>query len=246
MIHVEHICKSYGDVAAVTDVSFNTPDGEVTALLGANGAGKTTSLRMIYALIKPEKGQVSIDGIDPHLHPQEALKRIGVLPDARGLYARLTAQENIAYFGRLHGMSKASLKNRTEELVESLGMESIIHRKTEGFSQGQRVKVALARALVHDPQNIILDEPTNGLDVLSTRALRAFLAQEKARGKCILFSSHIMQEVAAVSDKIVVIHNGRAKAQGTEQQLRELTQQSNLEDAFVTLITQPPTQAQGE
>lgn len=236
MIEVTHISKTYGDVQAVKDVSFNAPDGEITALLGANGAGKTTSLRIIYALIKPELGAVSIDGIDPHKHPKESLRRIGALPDARGLYARLTAEENMIYFGRLHGMGKTELKVRTEALVESLGMNDIIYRRTEGFSQGQRVKVALARALIHDPQNIILDEPTNGLDVLSTRALRKFLAQERARGKCILFSSHIMQEVSNVSNKIIVIHDGQAKAQGSEEELNQLTGNNNLEDSFVTLM----------
>lgn len=237
MIKVEHLSKSYDDVKAVTDVSFCVPDGEITALLGANGAGKTTSLRMIYSLIKPEYGGVAIDGIDPHKNPQDALKRLGVLPDARGLYARLTARENISYFGNLHGMSNSALKNRTEELIEALDMASIADRRTEGFSQGQRVKVALARALIHDPQNIILDEPTNGLDVLSTRALRNFLRAERLRGKCILFSSHIMQEVAAVSDKIVVIHNGKVSAEGTESELYKFTHKTNLEDAFVQLIT---------
>lgn len=235
MIEVKGISKQYGALKAVENLSFVAPDGEITALLGVNGAGKTTSLRMIYSLIKPESGSVSIDGFNPHKTPQKALSRLGVLPDARGLYTRLTAEENIHYFGQLHGMSKHQLKQRTAVLVESLDMNDIIHRKTEGFSQGQRVKVALARALIHDPPNIILDEPTNGLDVLSTRSLRRFLLAERMRGKCIVFSSHIMQEVAAVSDNIVVMHGGSACAHGSERYLMEQSETDNLEDAFVAL-----------
>ena len=208
MIEVKAISKSFGDVKAVKEVTFTAPNNQVTALLGANGAGKTTSLRMIYSLITPDSGQVLIDGIDPKTHPEEARKLLGVLPDTRGLYVRLTARENIEYFGQLHGMSDAEIKSRTDSLVKDLRMEDFIDRKTDGFSQGQRVKVAIARALVHDPKNIILDEPTNGLDVMSTRGVRTFLSKEKARGKCILFSSHVMQEVSAVSDEILVINNG--------------------------------------
>ena len=208
MIQVNSISKSFGKVEAVKNVTFMAPNGQVTALLAANGAGKTTSLRMIYSLITPQSGTVLIDGIDPAKEPEKARKLLGVLPDARGLYLRLTARENIEYFGKLHGMSDTDIATRTEQLTKDLRMEEFIDRKTDGFSQGQRVKVAMARALVHDPQNIILDEPTNGLDVMSTRGVRAFLQNEKERGKCILFSSHVMQEVSAVSDEILVIHDG--------------------------------------
>lgn len=237
MIEVKAISKSFGDVQAVKEVTFTAPNSQVTALLGANGAGKTTSLRMIYSLITPDSGQVLIDGIDPKKQPEEARKLLGVLPDTRGLYLRLTARENIEYFGRLHGMSDEGIKSRTESLVKDLRMEDFIDRKTDGFSQGQRVKVAIARALVHDPKNIILDEPTNGLDVMSTRGVRSFLSKEKERGKCILFSSHVMQEVSAVSDEILVVHDGIVCASGSETELQQQTGQSNLEDAFVHIVT---------
>jgi sodium transport system ATP-binding protein len=237
MIEVKSISKSFGEVQAVKNVTFSAPDGQVTALLGANGAGKTTSLRMIYSLITPQSGTVLIDGIDPAKEPEKARKLLGVLPDARGLYLRLTARENIEYFGKLHGMSDSEIANRTQQLTKDLRMEEFIDRRTDGFSQGQRVKVAMARALVHDPKNIILDEPTNGLDVMSTRGVRAFLQKEKQRGKCILFSSHVMQEVSAVSDEILVIHDGVVCSSGTEQELLAKTNQASLEDAFVYLVT---------
>ena len=237
MIEVKAISKSFGDVQAVKEVSFVAPNNQVTALLGANGAGKTTSLRMIYSLITPQSGSVLIDGVDPAIEPEKARKLLGVLPDARGLYLRLTARENIEYFGKLHGMKDSDIANRTEKLVKDLRMEEFIDRKTDGFSQGQRVKVAMARALVHDPQNIILDEPTNGLDVMSTRGVRSFLQKEKERGKCILFSSHVMQEVSAVSDEILIIHNGVVCSSGTEAELQQKTNETSLEDAFVNIVT---------
>ena len=237
MIEVSAISKSFGDIAAVREVSFKAPNGQVTALLGANGAGKTTSLRMIYGLIRPESGQVLIDGIDPNENPEEAKRRLGVLPDTRGLYKRLTARENIEYFGRLHGMSDDQIEVRIDSLVKDLRMEDFIGRRTDGFSQGQRVKVAIARALVHDPQNIVLDEPTNGLDVMSARGVRKFLKAEKQRGKCILFSSHVMQEVSAVSDEILIIHDGLVCATGSQEDLQRQTNRDNLEDAFVDIVT---------
>lgn len=237
MIKVMAISRSFGKVQAVKQVTFTAPDGQITALLGANGAGKTTSLRIIYALIKPESGRVLIDGVDPAPEPERARKLLGVLPDTRGLYTRLTARENIEYFAALHGLSTVQTDARIQSLASDLRMEDFIDRRTDGFSQGQRVKVALARALVHDPQNIILDEPTNGLDVMSTRGVRSFLKKEKARGKCILFSSHVMQEVAAVSDEILVIHEGVVCATGTQQELQQQTGQDNLEDAFVHIVT---------
>ena len=237
MITVEQISKSFGDVQAVKDVSLVAQDGKITALLGANGAGKTTSMRMIYALITPETGVVTVDGINSTENPVAARARMGVLPDARGLYLRLTARENMAYFGRLQGMNEADIKRRSDELIERLGMAKFADRQTDGFSQGQRVKVAIARALLHDPQNILLDEPTNGLDVMSTRAIRTFLREEKARGKCVLFSSHVMQEVSAVCDEITVIDAGAVRAKGTEAELLALSGENNLEDAFVSLVT---------
>ena len=236
MIDVRDLHKAFGKVKAVDGVSFTAANGQITGLLGPNGAGKTTSLRMLYTLMKPDSGQVLVDGIDANLDPQAVRRRLGVLPDSRGLYKRLTSRENIRYFGRLHGLDDALIAQRTEALVAALEMGDIIDRRTEGFSQGQRVKTAIARALVHEPRNVILDEPTNGLDVMATRAMRRFLHQLRDEGRCVLFSSHIMQEVAALCDRIVIIARGQVVAEGTPDELREKTGESNLEDAFVKAI----------
>ncbi|MCG6118597.1 MAG: ATP-binding cassette domain-containing protein [Aquimonas sp.] len=232
----KHFKTKTGLVKAVDGVSFRAEDGQITGLLGPNGAGKTTALRMLYTLMRPDTGTVSVDGIDIFKDPEAARRRLGVLPDARGVYKRLTAAENIAYFGRLHGLDEATIARRTAALVEALGMQEIVDRQAEGFSQGQRTKTAIARALVHDPKNVILDEPTNGLDVMTTRGLRGFLQQLKREGRCVVFSSHIMQEVAALCDRIVIVAKGRVVAQGTPDQLRALTGEDNLEDAFVKAI----------
>ncbi|MCW8807110.1 MAG: ATP-binding cassette domain-containing protein [Rhodanobacter sp.] len=236
MIEVRDLHKAFGTVKAVDGVSFTARDGEITGLLGPNGAGKTTTLRMLYTLMTPDRGQVLVDGIDAARDPLAVRRLLGVLPDARGLYKRLSARENIDYFGRLHGLSEDLLANRREALIAALGMDDIGDRRTEGFSQGQRVKTAIARALVHDPRNVILDEPTNGLDVMATRALRQFMARLKAEGRCVLFSSHIMQEVAALCDRIVVIAHGRVVADAPPDALRAQTGEANLEDAFVKII----------
>ena len=223
-------------VVAVDDVGFTAHDGQITGLLGPNGAGKTTTLRMLYTLMAPETGRVLVDGVDAAAEPDTVRRNLGVLPDARGVYKRLTARENIEYFGQLHGMSAPAIAARTARLSAALQMDDFLDRATEGFSQGQRTKTAIARALVHDPRNVILDEPTNGLDVMTTRGLRAFLHELRAEGRCVIFSSHIMQEVAALCDRIVVIAHGRVVAQGSTDELREAAGQANLEDAFVTLI----------
>ena len=236
MIEVRNLHKAFGKVKAVDGVSFTANDGQITGLLGPNGAGKTTSLRMLYTLMKPDSGQVLVDGIDANIDPTGVRRRLGVLPDSRGLYKRLSSRENIRYFGRLHGMDDALIAQRTQALSEALEMGDIIDRRTEGFSQGQRVKTAIARALVHDPRNVILDEPTNGLDVMATRAMRRFLHQLRDEGRCVLFSSHIMQEVAALCDRIVIIARGQVVAEGTPDELREQTGEANLEDAFVKAI----------
>ena len=236
MIEVRNLHKAFGTVKAVDGVSFRANDGQITGLLGPNGAGKTTSLRMLYTLMKPDSGQVLVDGIDANIDPTGVRRRLGVLPDSRGLYKRLSSRENIRYFGRLHGLDDALIAQRTQALATALEMGDIIDRRTEGFSQGQRVKTAIARALVHDPRNVILDEPTNGLDVMATRAMRRFLHQLRDEGRCVLFSSHIMQEVAALCDRIVIIARGQVVAEGTPDELREQTGESNLEDAFVKAI----------
>ena len=245
MITAEHLRKTFPGkgkgkdktpVVAVDDVGFEARDGEITGLLGPNGAGKTTTLRMLYSLMTPESGRVLVEGRDVAADPVAARRTLGVLPDARGVYKRLTARENIHYFGRLHGMSHDQVEGRIHALAAALQMEDFLDRQTEGFSQGQRTKTAIARALVHDPRNVILDEPTNGLDVMTTRGLRGFLRELRAEGRCVIFSSHIMQEVAALCDRIVVIAQGRVTAQGTPDELRAQTGQDNLEDAFVKLI----------
>jgi sodium transport system ATP-binding protein len=236
MIEVKDLYKHFGAVKAVDGVSFVARDGDITGLLGPNGAGKTTTLRMLYTLMNPDRGQVLVDGLDVARDPQAVRRQLGVLPDARGLYKRLTARENIDYFARLQGMDDALIRTRREQLIDVLEMQDIANRRTEGFSQGQRVKTAIARALVHDPRNVILDEPTNGLDVMATRSLRQFMRRLKDEGRCVLFSSHIMQEVAALCDRIVVIAHGRVVADETPDALRKQTGEANLEDAFVKII----------
>jgi sodium transport system ATP-binding protein len=240
MIDVQALHKSFTSaktvVKAVDGVSFEARDGEITGLLGPNGAGKTTTLRMLYTLMKPDSGHVLVDGHDTAAEAEAVRRALGVLPDARGVYKRLTARENIAYFGELHGLDAATIATRTESLVQALNMQDFIDRRTEGFSQGQRTKTAIARALVHDPGNVILDEPTNGLDVMTTRGLREFLKQLRAEGRCVVFSSHIMQEVAALCDRIVIIARGQVVASGTADELRAQTGEDNLEDAFVKAI----------
>ena len=236
MIEVRDLHKAFGAVKAVDGVSFSAEDGKITGLLGPNGAGKTTTLRMLYTLMKPDHGHVLVDALDAQTETVEVRRRLGVLPDSRGLYKRLTARENIRYFADLHGMDEALADTRSNALIQALGMHDIADRRTEGFSQGQRVKTAIARALIHDPKNVILDEPTNGLDVMSTRAMRGFLKNLRDEGRCVLFSSHIMQEVAALCDHIIVIAKGKVVAQGSPDALRAQTGEANLEDAFVKAI----------
>jgi sodium transport system ATP-binding protein len=238
MIEIENLHKTFasksGPVHAVRNVSFQARDGEITGLLGPNGAGKTTTLRMLYTLMSPDQGTVRVDGVDIHKDATAARQRLGVLPDARGVYKRLTARENIAYFGELHGLDAVTIAQRIDHLAKTLGID-FLDRRTEGFSQGQRTKTAIARALVHDPKNVILDEPTNGLDVMTTRGLRGFLQQLRAEQRCVIFSSHIMQEVAALCDRIVVIAGGQVKGIGTPDELRAMTGENDLENVFVRL-----------
>jgi sodium transport system ATP-binding protein len=240
MIEAEGLRKSFrtrqGEVVAVDGVSFRAADGQITGLLGPNGAGKTTTLRMLYTLMRPDRGRILVDGIDAAAEPAAVRRRIGVLPDARGIYKRLTARENIAYFGRLQGLAPALVASRIDRLADALDMREFLERRAEGFSQGQRTKTAIARALVHDPRNVLLDEPANGLDVMTTRALRRFLQSLRAEGRCVLFSSHIMPEVAQLCDRIVVIARGRVVADGTPEEIRAATGLASLEDAFVKVI----------
>lgn len=236
MIHVQDIHKSFGAVHALRGVSFVAPDGRITGLLGPNGAGKTTTLRILYTVLKPDKGNASVDGYDVVTQAREVQRRIGALPDSHGLYPRLTARENIRYYGRLHGLKGEALERNIAGLINLLEMGEIADRRAEGFSHGERIKVAIARALVHGPQNLLLDEPTNGLDVMSTRNMRALIRRLRDEGKTVLFSSHIMQEVSALCENIVVIAHGQVAASGAPDELRQQTGCANLEDAFVRII----------
>jgi sodium transport system ATP-binding protein len=238
VIQVENLRKSFGDVVALRGVTFAAADGQVTGLLGPNGAGKTTTLRILYTVLNPDSGVATVDGYDTSTAAHEVKRRIGALPDSdnQGLYPRLTARENIRYYGRLHRLKGAALEQSIDNLIGMLDMQEIVERRTEGFSHGERVKVAIARALVHGPRNILLDEPTIGLDVMSTRNMRTFIRRLRDEGKTVLFSSHVMQEVSALCDHIVIIDRGEIVASGTPDELRQITGQTNLEDAFVAAI----------
>ena len=235
MIEVTDLAKHFGTVQAVRHVSFRAPDGAITALLGPNGAGKTTTLRMIATLVAPTHGNARVDGIDCSAEPLAVRARIGVLSDARGLYARLTARENIRYYGALRRMPDAAIESSIERLSDLLDMGELLDRRTDGFSQGEKMKVAIARTLVHDPPNVMLDEPTNGLDVMTTRKLREVIRRLRDAGKCVLFSSHVMQEVSALCDEIVIVARGSVVAQGTADELLAASGCATLEDAFVHL-----------
>jgi len=235
MIRVEGLRKRLGAVVAVNDVTFAAPDGAVTGLLGPNGAGKTTTLRMLYGVMRPDAGHIDVDGVDAVADPHAGQQRLGVLPDLSGLYPRLTAREHIRYYGELHGLERSMLERRIDELIRLLDMREIADRRAGGFSHGERTKVAFARALVHTPQNILLDEPTNGLDVMSTRAVRDIIKRLREDGRSVLFSSHVMQEVSALCDGIVVLAAGRVVACGTADALRTQAGHDSLEDAFVAL-----------
>ena len=236
MIKVDGLHKSFGDVKAVRGVSFAAADGCITGLLGPNGAGKSTTLRILYTVLKPDSGVATIDGIDVLADALKARGRIGTLPHGSGLYPHLTARENIAYYARLYEMNPATLDESVQKIIDQLEINDFADRRSKGFSQGQRTKVALARSLVHGPQNIILDEPSNGLDVMATRALRDVVRLLKAAGKCVLFSSHVMQEVAALCDEIVIIAEGQVALHDSPDGIRNTTGCDDLEDAFVKAI----------
>jgi sodium transport system ATP-binding protein len=236
MIEVRGIHKEFGAVVAVDDVSFVAASGQITALLGANGAGKTTTLRIITSVFPPDRGTVTVDGADTVKDATLARTRIGLLSDNRGLYTRLTSRENVRYFGRLHGMEGLALEARVDAMVKLLDMSDIANRRVEGFSLGQKLKVAIARALVHDPPNVLLDEPTAGLDVMTTRAMRQVVVRLRDEGKCVVLSSHVMQEVARLADRVVVVARGKVRVNATPDELRARTKCDNLEDAFVAAL----------
>ncbi len=236
MIELRGISKSFGAVQAVRDVSFTAHDGRITGLLGPNGAGKSTTLRVLATLLAPERGVGQVDGHDLAAEPLAVRRSLGVLPHSSGLYPNLTGRENIVYYGRLQGLDAAALAQRAEELTVLLEMQEFVDRRAKGFSQGQRLKIAIARALVHAPRNVVLDEPTNGLDVMATRALRDLLRRLRNEGHCVLFSSHVMQEVATLCDEVVIIAHGIVVAHGTPEEIRARSGSETLEDAFVAAI----------
>jgi sodium transport system ATP-binding protein len=238
MLEARELTKSFGQVAAVRGVSFTARDGQITGLLGANGAGKSTTLRMLYTVLKPNAGDAFVDGVSVLADPLAARRSIGVLSHGAGVYNHLTARENIEYFGELHDMSRAARRARAAELIELLEMQAFADRLAKGFSQGQRLKTALARALVHKPRNVLLDEPTNGLDVMAVRGLRKLLGQLRDAGHCVLFSSHVMQEVEQLCDEVVVIANGQVVAAGALADIRARAGNAQLEDAFVSLMNE--------
>ncbi len=237
MIVLESLSKRFGAVEAVRGISLEVPDGRVTGLLGPNGAGKSTTLRLLYGVQRPDAGRALVDGLDVATARAAALARLGVLPHNAGLYPHLTARENIRYYGALHGLGGAALERRIDELGELLELGALLGRRTKGFSQGERVKVALARALVHEPPNLVLDEPTSGLDVLATRNVRELVRRLRDAGHCILFTSHVMQEVAALCDDIAIMAHGRIVAHGTTAELAATVPGGSLEDAFVAALT---------
>ena len=236
MISVTNLSKKIGDVQALNKLSFSAQDGHITGLLGPNGAGKTTCLRTLFGLLTPDEGYAEVDGINVAEKPIQAKQQLGLFPDPFGLYERLTPREYITYFAELSGMSRKEAKAATENVIEQLNLSDISNRRCKGFSQGQRMKTALAQAIVHQPTNIILDEPTRGLDVMSTRLLRDILIDLKSRGHCVLFSSHVMQEVAALCDHVIVMANGSVVATGSPDELCQQTGESSLEEAFIKLI----------
>jgi len=236
MIRAERLAKRFGPVEAVRDVSFEARDGRITGLLGPNGAGKSTTLRMLYTVLRPDAGRATVDGVDISADPLAVRRGLGVLPHGSGIYPQLTARENVRYFGQLHGLAGTALEARIDELIDRLDMAEFADRRAKGFSQGQRTKVALARALVHAPRTVILDEPTSGLDVMATRALRQLIRDLREQGHCVLFSSHVMQEVAALCDEIVIIDHGRLAGAGTPEEIRARFGGETLEEAFVNVL----------
>ena len=245
MIVAEGLAKAFprrggAPVRAVESVGFEARDGEITGLLGANGAGKSTTLRMLATLLAPDAGRARIDGHDVATEVMAARRRLGYMPHEAGIYPRLTARENVAYYARLCGLDARETRLRVDALVERLDMGGFAERRAAGFSQGQKTKVALARALVHRPGTLVLDEPTNGLDVMATRGLRRILEGLARDGHCVLFSSHVMQEVEALCDRIAIIASGRIAMVDTLGGILRRTGTANLEDAFVHAVGARP------
>ena len=236
MIEVHDVRKQFGAVQALGGVSFSARDRQITALLGPNGAGKTTLLRLLVGLLKRDHGSIAVDGVDPAREPMAVRRNIGFLTDQFGLYERLSTREYLAYFGELNGMTQSAINNRIDEVSALLDLDDILERRSKGFSQGQRIKVALARTLLHRPRHLLLDEPSRGLDVMSTRALRRALIALREDGCCVIMATHVMQEVSHLCDDVIVIAKGLTVAQGSPRQLCERTGIATLEDAFVSLV----------
>lgn len=238
MIEVQGLRKSFNDVEVLRGIVFTARDGEITGLIGPNGAGKTTTLRLLFTVLKPDGGRALVDGHDTVTDRLAVQRRIGVLPDNRGLYPRLTAREHVRYFGRLHGLGGDELEGRIDRLMARLDMADFADHRSKGYSKGQTLKVALARALVHEPANVMLDEPTNGLDIASSRAVRTLIREIRDQGRCVLFCSHIMSEVEALCDRIIVISDGLIVADGAPEELRQATGQGDLDEVFLAAVTQ--------
>jgi len=239
MIRFDALTKHYGPVTAVRSLTLEAPPGEVYALLGPNGAGKTTALRCLATLLQPSAGTASVDGVDVLRDPLGARRRIAFLAASMGLYERLSARELVAYFGRLHGLAGDPLDRRVEEMVALFGIRAFADRLCGRLSTGQRQRVSLARALVHDPPVLILDEPTLGLDVLSGQTIYEFIRRERGRGKTVLFSTHQMEEVELLADRVGVLREGELVAEGTPEGLVAQTGAPNLARAFLDLVSTP-------
>lgn len=244
MIEAIELSKRFGKVQALAAASFRAEDGRITGLLGPNGAGKSTALRILYTALRADGGQARVDGLDVAEQAVAVRRRIGVLPHNANLYGNLTARENIAYYAAMQGVAdKAERTALVDRAIATVGIEDIAARRAKGFSQGQRIRVALARALVHAPHTLILDEPTNGLDVMATRALRDAIRARRDAGCCVLFSSHVMQEVAALCDRIVILAAGAVALAGTADEIRAATGCEDLEEAFISVVGRSETTA---
>jgi sodium transport system ATP-binding protein len=236
VIHVEHLAKRFKKFQAVSDVSFEACDGQVFGLLGPNGAGKTTTLRILSTVLEPDKGTATVSGFDIRRQKQQVRAHLGILVENAGLYRQLTARECLRYIGQLHGLDGKLLERRIDSIVDELGMESFADRKTDGFSRGMTRKVVMGMALVHNPPNVIFDEPTAGLDVVSTRAVRELIQRFKREGRCVILSTHLMDEVERLCDMVAIIHRGTILATGSPAELAQAQGVDNLESAFVKIV----------
>ena len=236
MIQVEKLVKRFGTVRAVDGATFTAQQGEILGLLGPNGAGKTTTLRMLATVLRPSSGRASVAGFDVERQMSEVREHLGVLPEYWGLYGRLTPREHLRYFGRLHRLRGLELEARIEALLADLEMGEYADRRCEPFSKGMKQKVALGRALIHNPQHLLLDEPTAGLDVMSARNVRQLIARFRAEGRCVILSTHLLSEAERLCDRLVIIRGGRIAGQGTPEALMRQTGQASLEETFVALV----------